>query len=356
MNEVHGRDSTATLLDASNPMAASDADGGEPGIEGEVRAHTADDVSRVDMIHASLAEHRLHYAVAPLPPADGLASKKKCCKKKQKKDKKKKKKKKPPKTAVHALGFLRKGLVGCTFLLHPLVANSAFKAVNCVMRGDQWVVAAAPKVLCAGPNHLHVYIVALIAIAVSIIGFPLYSMWSLSRSAGWCGKLSVKRTTTDAEDEAKKEQPLRELDDVLGNAAAGGSAALGGREAGAEDEDGGPRGDSDVRTLVFAHEQDQSILPHLEESHRADLGAFDDDKAGPISVGLCCCCGFYYEMCIRNTRKQFRDVHSKELYPGRYNAWTSFTDSDYKPEYFWFRIVFNLSITLLAMANTFLSA
>jgi hypothetical protein len=91
-----------------------------------------------------------------------------------------------------AYGLARKACSGIVMIIHPFVANKAFRAIYCIPspnhHGDQGVV---PMVLaveltreCFGPDHLPVFILAIVTIIVSIVGFPLFVLFQLSKSAG----------------------------------------------------------------------------------------------------------------------------------------------------------------------------
>ena len=72
-------------------------------------------------------------------------------------------------------------------VLHPVVANKAFRSIYCVR-----IAADAPFVLatelsreCFGPSHVGVFVLAVATIVVSLVGFPLFVMVMLSKSARW---------------------------------------------------------------------------------------------------------------------------------------------------------------------------
>ena len=329
----------------SGPASKNESSGGSES-RGALAAAGRDQAKFV-ALRRSLKGHRTAFS------SSGDEKEKKVCgiftaavKKKTKLRKEKKKKK----TAKYFIGFFRKGLVGSIFLLHPLVANTAFKAIHCVVRdeGDDstsWVVASAPNVSCAGPEHIGVYLIALLTIAISIVGFPIYCMLSLSRSAGWCDRevlsrlLFWRRESAALMNAEKKE--VEEEAAIIAEANALVQLPNGVLESGVD----------------LSLQEPPSYEETMQRSHvlaGEDRLNMATDKAGPIHGGLCCKCGCWFDVLVR-TRLSFKVSHSKVTHPGRRNAWTSFTASDYKPEFFWFRLVFNVSITLLALANTFLN-
>ena len=87
----------------------------------------------------------------------------------------------------------------------------------------------------------------------------------------------------------------------------------------------------------------------LAQSHvflnEADLSA--------IHGGLCCrclCCTHF----LAATRQTYHVTHSSQKHVGRRLAYSSFTRGDYKPEWFWVRIVYSLAMTTFVLCNTFL--
>ena len=92
--------------------------------------------------HAAVALFREREAAIIL--AELMMAKKKplfaLCKKKKKKKKDAKKKERRVITSCRALGFTRKALAACIFVLHPIVANTAFKSVMCSRLDGVWCV------------------------------------------------------------------------------------------------------------------------------------------------------------------------------------------------------------------------
>ena len=318
------------------------------------RALRARPPTRAATVHGALQRHRARVEVRGATTAAAPQKPKGCCKKK----KKKKKKKKGVKTAAHWLGYLRKGLVGATFFLHPLVANTAFKAVHCVALDEKWVLASAPTLACGCDDskpaatqceHLPVYILAWITIAVSVVGFPLFALTVLSRNAGWwgCGKRVVQEDVDEEEDEDSGGAMLRaEGDAASGDDVEGddgqkcGDTAVPLDRAGADDAEAAAEESADDAW------PDALDAPTIEEESLKSLGR--------VSGGLCCrsarCVGG-----LRRARAAFAVQHDVTTNPARHHAWTGFTRGDYKPEFFFMRLVFYCSITALAFANTFLN-
>ena len=258
---------------------------------------------------------------------------KKCCAKK----KKKKKKEKPPITAEHWLGFVRKCCAGGIFLLHPLVANTAFEAVHCVTLDTQWVLASAPTIPCDGDEQIRAYTIAWVSIVVSIFGFPLFALSMLSRSAGWCGKWSHARARElrAAErliDDAAQGVAVNVMNDGVGDGGDVSDDAL--HDDSSRGGESGKDSDGDVPM--------EDALPNSLKG------------PGPVSGGLLCCIPGLVE-CLHRARASLDAVHDEVKSPGLFYAWTSLLTSDYKPEFFFVRIFFYFSTTAIAFANTFLN-
>jgi hypothetical protein len=205
---------------------------------------------------------------------------------KQKKTKKKQTTKKKTAWAALGVGFLRKALAGTVLILHPLVANAAFRAVHCVRLpslegGGEFVLATDYSKLCFSGEHLPVFILAIATILVCIVGFPIGAVLALGRSIGCC--------SARAKDDA-------EVDTAIGG----------------------------------------------------------NRWAGPVSGGLCCRCE-HCKHALQRSRQAFNVAHSVTNAPMRHHAYAPFTNGTFKPEFFWIRTVFYWSITLFAIANTFLN-
>ena len=387
-------------------------------------------------IHQLVLEYRINQNGSLDDMLDGGKKSKccRCCIDKKKSTKKKRKKKQGKQGCSLVLGYCRKGLTGLIFLLHPLVANVAFKSVHCVSfeteeLGTQWVVAAAPSVECDSEAHLGIYVLAWIAIAVTIVGFPLYALAMLARDAEWwrCVRV-VQRSEAAAEEEVNGGKvpipPFRptrfedalsslELDDevemttrVLSLQGETANVARHSHEEaanGKSEAEGG--GDSNATPRVEALPRFSELVPAISHQTRVNsnllssesrLSLFSGRKsdsapdvlqlrggdsnadvntgrtsvaamaieayvssdptggAGPVSGGLCCGCSAIIS-CMRISRHAFEMKHHKRVFPTRHFSWSSFTDSDWKPEHFWFRLVFFTSLTTLAMSNTFLN-
>jgi hypothetical protein len=208
--------------------------------------------------------------------------------------------------------------------------------VYCVPYGGKFVVAAAPTVECFGPEHLRVYIIAIIAIAASVVGFPLFAFVSLSRSAGWCGKLSAKRTVREeAEDDAREDDAEKEEEESKD-------------DADKDIEDG-------AAPPAVAVDDTSETIEAAQAREEEALALMDPLKGpGPISKSICVRTTACVK-CMVDTRGAFEDVHDKARFPATHHAWTAFTHSDYKPEFFFVRISFFISITALALVNVVLN-
>ena len=195
--------------------------------------------------------------------------------------------------AAFVLGTVRKMLTGTVLLIHPLVANLAFSAVYCVRLGgaegtpeNGYRVASDLTKLCFEGDHLPVFILACFAIAITIVGFPIVLLVQLSRSSDCfgCGR---------------------------------GCAACSEKANGVDD-----------RTL-------QPRAVPSADSEKAE------EEFAP-SGGLCCRNAMYMR-CVTRNRIAMDEHHSKvsrrDDVVERYEAYSSLTHAEYKPEYFWVRCV-----------------
>ena len=195
--------------------------------------------------------------------------------------------------AAFVLGTVRKMLTGTVLLIHPLVANLAFSAVYCVRLGgaegtpeNGYRVASDLTKLCFEGDHLPVFILACFAIAITIVGFPIVLLVQLSRSSDCfgCGR---------------------------------GCAACREKAEGVDD-----------RKL-------QARAVPSDESEN------DEEEFAP-SGGLCCRNAMYMR-CVTRNRIAMDEHHSKVSRRNdvveRYEAYSSLTHAEYKPEYFWVRCV-----------------
>ena len=75
---------------------------------------------------------------------------------------------------------------------------------------------------------------------------------------------------------------------------------------------------------------------------------------GPVHAGLCCRCVHLIAF-LQRRRDAFVRTHDSKHEPERFQTWSSFTHSDYKPEFFFIRPLAFGAITCIALANTFLN-
>jgi len=360
--------------------------------------------------------------------------KKRCVyKKKKKTEKKKKKTGGGGKKARKIFGMFRKMLASTVIVLHPLVANSAFKAIHCIQVGSSasWILATAPTVNCFGADHIFLWLLSVIAIAVSIVGFPMYICLALSNTASWydpCkrrlstltkGKFFAKHEhgrlgslavgdddevesnvvgfAVTAENKLFKHGPdSREQEDVVGidDATTGIDLSLVTPQGGVESDFRNSYDDG--VSFEEAYADDGNIPTSSAPEGHSQTGTFhkrggffDDGGPGPVSGGMLCrhhvCIGVLYA-----TRDAFDAKHHKGVYPERREAYLAFTKGaciscaaipqmcraltqyslslslslslssphmagEYKPEFFYIRLVFFCAITLLAFSNAFVN-
>ena len=137
---------------------------------------------------------------------------------------------------------------------------------------------------------------------VSLLGYPLYGFAYVATNAGWGHRLR----------------------------------AWWRRGAAADDQDKG--------TILLS---DFDLNQRKERVREAS-------EFAPPSGGLCCRGARAMEV-IESTRFALEERHSVAQFPARHYAWSGLVHSDYKPEFFYFRLLFYASITMLAFANTFLN-
>ena len=200
-------------------------------------------------------------------------------------------KKKKKKSCAPLIGTLRNICAGVVFLLHPLVANVAFRSIFCIAlnesSGGSLVVAAQPQRECFGAEHTPIFLIAIAAICCSLVGFPVASLITLSVRAGWWNRSDVEGSDDDEPSEASW-----------------------------------PEGEG--------------------------------KDPGPVRGGICCRCACCVARLVR-CRSTLVASHSRVEARERRNAWSGWTHTNYKPEFFWMRGVFYASISALAFANTFLN-
>ena len=184
----------------ANPMLHRGAIRTDQGIEltemnaPRPRALSLTDSTRVAAKRA-LAAHRLK--VADAAAAEKIAAEKTCCcrrsiRKAPLKSSTELGADKAAKTktdwAATVVGLGRKSIGGFVLMLHPVVANKAFRSIYCVRiaPGGPFVLATELSRECFGPSHLGVFILAVATIMISIVGFPIFVMAMLSTSARWC--------------------------------------------------------------------------------------------------------------------------------------------------------------------------
>ena len=210
----------------------------------------------------------------------------------------KKVKRTPLQTSRMLLGALRKGCGGTVLLIHPLVVNFAFQSVHCVIDpagGAGLVVARSPGTQCFGPSHLPVWLLAATTLCVETVLFPLYVVVAIGASLGWCHSRC-----------GAPPPPL--------------SATLRGGSGGEEE------------AVVSA------------PPHGVAVSEAGETELGQVHGGLCCRCGCCVRA-LRRARAAYDAGHDKDgaaLYENDALriAFSSFTKTDYKPEFFFLRLFF----------------
>ena len=211
----------------------------------------------------------------------------------------------PPKTArVHStivFGNIRRTLLGATVLIHPLVANSAVRAIYCTAHplSGVLVLASSPGVECFKDGHWRAFILAIGAIVVEMVALPIFIIFALGTTGGWWE--CVQPCASSAKD-VKEEQ-------VEANAITNAIA------------------DGDERDV---------------------LGTY-----GRVHGGVCCRCTCCVQLLAR-VRRNFVFNHDKDEFRVRHLSYSSFLFNDYKPEFFFIRLLYVCSITVIAFCNGFL--
>jgi hypothetical protein len=230
-----------------------------------------------------------------------------CCQKKKKK--KRRRRKKPAKTARDhsewAVGTLRKALLAATVLLHPMVVNSAFKSIYCTphpIAPHPLVVASNPGMQCFVGTHWIVFILSILAIVIEVIALPLFIIGALGGSAAWCAR-------------CKTSAPSAEANSVV--------VPFGG-----------------VRSIIDTLEQEEAFEKFAE-------------KYGDVGGGICCRCVCCVD-CLMNARRSFVKLHDKNSNRVRSLSYSAFTFNDYKPEFFFVRLLYICGNTVIAFCNGFL--
>lgn len=327
---VGGKKPSLLLEPHANPM-------GERHNNEHLVSDDSDDRERAP-IGATAAARALLLEYRALVVFESEAKQEGCCKAKKKK--KTTAKKQAETTAAHSLGFLRKGLVGSVFVIHPLVANTAFRAVHCIALDGEWIVASAPTMHCACDDskpaatqceHLPTYLLAWLTIAVSIVGFPLFTIAVLARDAGWCSSRGPPHAQRDAQ---------HELNATEGNGAVD------------VDEGGG------IDTVTDAAAERGATREGAEGRLAQPLAASDAGAAdvvdlamggemGVVSGGLCCRCARCVG-CLQRSRVALDAAHDIKSRPGHHHSWAGFTRGDYKPEFFYVRLIFYCALSSLS--------
>ena len=226
-----------------------------------------------------------------------------CCRKKAKKKRKRKKLAKTPRQhAEWVVGNVRKVLLATTVLLHPMIVNSAFKSIYCTPhpQSGALVVASSPGVQCFVGSHWVVFVLSVLAIIVEVIALPIFIVFALGTSASWwshCGARAPEPTESETE-------------------------AVG------------------VGRIIDSLEDADAFTKALE-------------KYGQVNSGLCCrsmCC----IDCLVVARRSFVTRHSKHVDRVRSLSYAAFTFNDYKPEFFFVRLLYVCGNTLVAACNGFL--
>ena len=290
-------------LDAQFESAAEAEDDCHPGRE---KRAISDTVFILDLEDdTTVANDGDDGVVVDVPPKK-LAKQTRCC---QKKKKKRKRRKKPAKTARDygelAVGTLRKALLAATVLLHPMIVNSAFKSIYCTphpVAPHPLVVASNPGVQCFVGTHWIIFILSILAIIIEVIALPLFIIGALGGSAAWCAR-------------CKASAPSAAETSIV--------APFGG-----------------VRSIIDTLEQEEAMEKFAE-------------KYGGVGGGLCCRCVCCVD-CLMRARRSFVKLHGKNSNRVRSLSYSAFTFNDYKPEFFFVRLLYVCGNTVIALCNGFL--
>ena len=255
------------------------------------------------------------------------------------------------------------------------------------------VLATRTSVPCFEGPHVFVYALAVVTIAVEVVIFPIFILAALGKSVGWCD-----RGGGDAPSSAAGAA------DAGGGADADGAIAIAnggeGGDGGAEEAEGGAweahfsvehnapyyrhsgtgatqwesppaptlralpllRAASSGGTLLLSDATREVARSGAAAAGRGGanasaraLGSVEVDKgryAGTVHGGACCRCACYVARLKRN-RAAFDAAHDKATQRQRRLAYSSFTFSDYKPEFFYIRVVFLYAMSTIAFCNAF---
>tara|TARA_B110000208_G_scaffold49326_1_gene65158 strand:+ start:1408 stop:4332 length:2925 start_codon:yes stop_codon:yes gene_type:complete len=284
--------SQSAVLQTTNPLVRGGPGGGGIEMTDLGTAGTSDD--QADVVAAGESDDTAEQGAGADSKATAATGPCACGKKTEKVEK-------PPMTprelAAQAVGHLRKGLAGAAVMLHPIVVTYAFRSVHCIIVPGKTVAVLArnPSVPCFEGGQAAIFVLAVATIVIETIFFPLFVTAALGVSVGWFSSC-IKAEQTP-------EPPAAEGDD--------------------HGDDG-------------------------EEDTVKDLRS-----PGTVHGGLCCRCVCCVE-CLVRSRSSFEKSHDKATHPARRLAYSSFTFSDYKPEFFFIRILFLLAMTIIAACNTFL--
>ena len=216
----------------------------------------------------------------------------------------------PPKTArVHStivVGNIRRALLGATVLIHPLVANSAVRSIYCTEHplSGVLVLASSPGVECFKDGHWSAFIFAVGAIVVEMVALPVFIILALGTTGGWWECL---------------------------------------RPCWSSAKDG--EGDAEVEEEVETNQITNAIA---DDDERDVEGSY-----GRVHGGVCCRCMCCVQLLAR-VRRNFVLNHDKDEFRVRNLSYSSFLFNDYKPEFFFIRLLYVCSITVIAFCNGFL--
>tara|TARA_B110000208_G_scaffold134914_1_gene163177 strand:- start:139 stop:2535 length:2397 start_codon:yes stop_codon:yes gene_type:complete len=218
-----------------------------------------------------------------------------CAKKKKKKSGKSGKKKKPVKTAKDyaelVIGTMRKGLIATTIMLHPLIVNTALTQVYCTAHPLTGELVLATQPGTQCFVGMH-WVVFSLAICALAVESVLLPLFVIFALSN-STKICCRAT---------------------------------------EKEEGG----DDAQLVLFAEKEEAAAT-----------------KFGNVHGGACCKCVCCIEILL-NARRNFLRNHDKDAHRVRNLSYSAFTFNDYKPEFFFIRLMFVVGITVIAVCNNFL--